>query len=145
LAVGDTDLASAIEDDAPQSSRPSLLLSASALVGGIVEGACALLVASSSAKVFVGLGAVAAAMKSSRLHADIVRIPVMVVSAAASVFILVVLWNAWRARNLSTAHWRKRRLSFREKLSFCVTLLASVLTLGLVIGEAIEHPIFHLR
>ena len=33
----------------------------------------------------------------------------------------------------------------RERVSFAITLLASVLTLALVVGEAIEHPIFHIH
>jgi len=110
-----------------------------------VEGACAILVASASAKLFVGLGAVAGAAKASRLHADVIRIPVLLVSAASAVIMLVVLWNAWRARNRSAARWRKRPMTTREKFSFVITLLASVLTLALFAGEAMEHPFFHLH
>jgi hypothetical protein len=36
-------------------------------------------------------------------------------------------------------------MTVREKCSFVITLLASVLTLALVVGEAIEHPIFHVH
>lgn len=144
MAASDTDLISPVEK-VEQSSSLSLLLSSAALVGSVIEGACAILVASASAKLLVGLGAVAAAVKASRLHADFVRIPVLLVSAAAAVLILLVLWNGWRARNQSAARWRKRPLTMREKLSFAITLLASVLTLALVIGEAIEHPILHLH
>ena len=86
-----------------QTSSPSLLLSSIALVGSLIEGACAILVASASAKLFLGLAAVAGAVKASRLHADIVRIPVLLVSAAAALITLLVLWNAWRARNRSAA------------------------------------------
>jgi heme/copper-type cytochrome/quinol oxidase subunit 2 len=121
------------------------LLSGVAFVGSLVEGACAILAASASAKLFIGAGAVAAAVKASRLHANIIRIPVLLVSAIAAVVMLVVLWNAWRARNRSAARWRKRPITIREKVSIAVTLLASALTLALVIGEAIEHPFFHLH
>ena len=132
-------------DESQGSSSPSLLLSSVALVGSLIEGACAILVASASAKLFLGLAAVAGAVKASRLHADIVRIPVLLVSAAAALITLLVLWNAWRARNRPAARWRKRPLTWREKFSFAVTLLASVMTLALVVGEAIEHPIFHIH
>jgi hypothetical protein len=44
-----------------------------------------------------------AAVKASRLHADIIRIPVLLVSAAAAVIMLAVLWNSWRARNRPAA------------------------------------------
>ncbi len=144
MPVTDADLISPVEET-QKSSSPSLLLSSAAFVGSLVEGACAILVASASAKLFVGLGAVAGAVKASRLHSDIVRIPVLLVSAAAALITLLVLWNAWRARNRSAARWRKQPMTLREKFSLAITLLASVLTLALVIGEAIEHPIFHVH
>ena len=144
MPVTDADLISPVEET-QMSSSPSLLLSSAAFVGSLVEGACAILVASASAKLFVGLGAVAGAVKASRLHSDIVRIPVLLVSAAAALITLLVLWNAWRARNWSAARWRKKPMTLREKFSLAISLLASVLTLALVIGEAIEHPIFHVH
>src|ERR1700730_16932164 len=144
VPVSDTNLISPVEEVQKPSSS-SLLLSSAAFVGGLVEGACAILVASASAKLFVGLGAVAGAVKASRLHADIVRVPVLLVSAASAVITLVVLWNSWRARNRPAARWRKKPMTLREKFSFAITLLASVLTMALVVGEVIEHPIFHVH
>jgi hypothetical protein len=79
------------------------------------------------------------------LHADIIRIPVLLVSAAAAVIMLAVLWNSWRARNRPAARWRKKPMTLREKFSFAITLVASVLTVALVVGEVIEHPIFHVH
>ena len=145
MPATDTDLILPTQEETHKPSSPSLLLSGAALVGSLVEGACAILVASASAKVFIGVGAVAGEVEASRLHANIIRIPVLLVSAIAAVITLVALWNAWRARNRSAARWRKRPMTFREKLSVAVTLLASALTLALVIGEAIEHPFFHLN
>jgi len=144
VPVTDADLISPVEET-QKSSSPSLLLSSAAFVGSLVEGACAILVASASAKLFVGLGAVAGAVKASRLHSDIVRIPVLLVSAAAALITLLVLWNSWRARNRSAARWRTKPMTLQKKFSLAISLLASVLTLALVIGEAIEHPILHVH
>jgi heme/copper-type cytochrome/quinol oxidase subunit 2 len=144
VAASNTDLILPAEET-QQSSSPSILLAGAAFLGSLVEGACAILVASASAKLFVGLGAAAGAVKASRLHADIIRIPVLLVSAAAAVVMLIVLWNSWRARHRSTARWRKKPMRMREKFSFVVTLFASVMTLALVVGEVIEHPIFHVH
>jgi hypothetical protein len=141
----DADLNLVVKKQAAASSSPSLLLSASAFIGSLVEGVCAILVASASVKSLAGIAALAGALKASRLHADIFRIPILLVSAAMAVVMLVVLWNAWRSRNRSASRWRKRPLTLRERLSFATTLLASILTLALVVGEAIEHPIFHLH
>jgi len=144
VPVNQIDLISPV-DETQKSSSPSFLLSSAALVGSLVEGACAILVASASAKIFLGVGALAGAAKASRLHADIVRIPVLLASTAAALLTLLVLWNAWRARNRSAARWRKKPMTLRETFSLAVTLLASVITLALVLGEAIEHPIFHIH
>jgi hypothetical protein len=144
VSVTDTALITPVEETQKPSS-PSLLLSSAAFVGGLVEGACAILVASASAKLFVGLGAVAGAVRASRLHADVVRVPVLLLSAASAVITLVVLWNSWRARNRPAARWRKKPLTMREKCTSALTLLASVLTLSLVVGEVIEHPVFHVH
>lgn len=144
MPVNQIDLISPV-DETQKSSSPSFLLSSAALVGSLVEGACAILVASASAKIFLGVGALAGAAKASRLHADIVRIPVLLASTAAALITLLVLWNAWRARNRSAARWRKKPMTLRETFSLAVTLLASVITLALVLGEAIEHPIFHIH
>jgi hypothetical protein len=144
MAASDTNLVSPVEK-VEQSSSPSLLLLSAAFVGSLIEGACAILVASASAKLFLGIGTAAAAVKASRLHADIVRIPVLLTSAAAALLMLFVLWNGWRARDRSAASWRKRPMTTREKISFAVTLVTSILTLVLVVGEVIEHPIFHVH
>jgi hypothetical protein len=144
VPVTNADLISLVEET-QKSSSPSLLLSSAAFVGSLVEGACAILVASASTKLFLGLGAVAGAVKASRLHADILRIPVLLVSAACAAIVLVVLWNSWRARNRSAARWRRKPLTMRERVSFAISLFASVLTLALVVGEVIEHPISHVH
>ena len=141
MAASDTDLALRAEK-AQRPSSPSLVLSSVAFLGSIVEGACAILVASSSAKLFLGLGAVAGAIRASRLHADVVRVAILLVSAATALLTLFILWNLWRARNRSAARWRRRPMTAREKLSLGITFSASVLTLAIVIGEAIEHPLF---
>src|SRR5207302_9738079 len=107
MPVTETDRISPVEET-QKSSSPSLLLSSAAFVGSLLEGACAILVASASAKLFVGLGAVAGAVKASRLHSEIVRIPTLLVAAAAALITLFFLWKAWHARNGSAARGPKQ-------------------------------------
>jgi hypothetical protein len=102
------------------------------------------LVATSSVKLFLGIASVAAAMQSSRFHADIIRVPVMLVSAVLACISLYTLWNGWRLRNLPAARWRKRPLSTQRKLGIALTLASSVAALVLVVAEALVHPLFHL-
>jgi hypothetical protein len=133
-------------DSAPPEQQPpertSVLLSATSVAAGIIQGACAILVASSTAKIFLGIAGLAAAVKTSELHADIVRIPMMLVSTILSLITLFVLWNAHRLRNLPSARWRKRPLTTRQKLGIAFSLGASVLTLVLVVAEITIHPLF---
>jgi hypothetical protein len=124
------------------SERTPILLSITSVAGGIIQGACAILVASSTAKIFLGIAALAAALKTSELHANIVRLPLMAISTILALITLVVLWNAHRLRNLPSARWRKRALTARQKAGFAFSFAASVLTLVLVIAEATIHPFF---
>jgi hypothetical protein len=123
-------------------SQSSVLLSGASVVSGIIQGACAILVASSSLKLLVGLAGLAAAMKSSRLHSEPVRIPLMAISTVLALVTLFVLWNARRLRNLPSARWRRRTLSLRTKLAICFSLVSAIATLALVIAELAIHPFF---
>lgn len=124
------------------SERTSVLLSISSVAGGIIQGACAILVASSTAKFFLGITALSAAVKSSELHANIVRLPLMAISTIFALITLFVLWNAHRLRNIPSARWRKRALTPRHRIGIAFSFSAAVLTLVLVIAEATIHPIF---
>lgn len=134
-------LESAATEDEPR-ERTSILLSATSFVGGIIQGACAILVASSTAKIFLGIAGLAAALKTSELHANIVRLPLMAISATLALITLFVLWNAHRMRNLPSARWRKHALSLRQRTGIAFSLAAAIVTLVLVVAEATIHPIF---
>ncbi|HEU5400721.1 MAG TPA: hypothetical protein VFU86_05145 [Terriglobales bacterium] len=135
------DLNSVATEQQP-SERTSVLLSATSFAGGIIQGACAILVASSTAKIFLGIAGLAAALKTSELHANIIRLPLMAVSAALALVTLFVLWNAHRMRNRSTSSWRKRALTARQKAGIIFSFAAAVLTLVLVVAEITIHPVF---
>jgi hypothetical protein len=120
----------------------SVLLSGVSIVSGIIQGACAILVASSSLKILVGLAGLAAAMKSSEIHSEPVRLPLMAISTVFAVVTLFVLWNGHRLRNLSSARWRKRELNPRAKLAIGFSMASALITLILVAAELYIHPIF---
>lgn len=122
--------------------RTSVLLSLTSFAGGLIQGACAILVASSTAKVFLGVAGLAAALKSSELHANIVRLPLMAVSTALALITLFVLWNAHRMRNLPSARWRRRALPTRQKVGIAFSFVAAFITLVLVVAEVTIHPLF---
>jgi len=133
-----------LEQQTEETKEPKapVWLSVISLAGGAVQGVCAILVASSSLKVLVSVAAFAGIMQTSKFHAPIVRLPLMFLSAVLALVTLYVLWNGHRLRNLKTAQWRKRKLSTKEKVSIGFSLIVSLITLLLVISEAILHPIF---
>ncbi len=126
----------------PVSERTSILLSATSFAGGIIQGACAILVASSTAKIFLGIAGLAAAVKTSELHANVIRLPLMAISTILALITLFVLWNAHRMRNLPSARWRTHALTARQKAGIAFSFAAAVITLVLVVAEATIHPIF---
>lgn len=116
---------------------------ASSLAAGLVQGACALLMATNAGKALLGLAAASVAAKASFLHSDPVRIPLMIGSAVGATVALYVLWNGWRLRNSSGARWRRQALTRRERWSIALTLVSALLTWALVIGEYFAHPVVH--
>ena len=136
---GSLDFATESEESAGQSS---ILLFITSVVAGIIQGACAVLVASSTAKIFLGVAGLAAALKTSEFHREPVRIPLMALSAGLAMITLFVLWNGHRMRNLPSARWRKRGLNYRQKAGIGFSMAVAVLTLVLVVAELIIHPFF---
>jgi len=80
-------------------------------------------------------------MKSSKIHSDPVRVPLMAVATLLALVTLFVLWNAHRLRNLPSARWRKQSLSLKRKAAIAFSLLSAVMTLVLVVAELVIHPI----
>jgi hypothetical protein len=136
-----------VEANEPSQSESTFptVLSAASLAGATIQGVCAILVASSSLKVLLGVAGVAAAVKTSSLHSDKIRVPLMLISAALASLTLYVLWNGWQLRKQPAARWRIRSLSRGQKLGIGFSLAASVTSWLLVIVEAVVHPIVFWR
>ena len=132
-------------DQEPSSSKRALQIGAPSLVGGLVQGACALLMATNAGKALLGIATTTVAARTSFIHSDPIRIPLMVVSALAATFVLYVLWNGWRLRTSAAARWRRQPLTKRERWSIGIAMACSFLTWVLVIGEYFAHPIVHSR
>jgi hypothetical protein len=132
--------------DSPENSRKrAVQLGAPSLVGGFIQGACALLMATNAGKALLGIASTTVAARSSFIHSDPIRIPLMIISALGALAVLYVLWNGWRLRNSPAAQWRRQPLSRRERWSVVFALASSLLTLALVVGEYFAHPIMHPR
>jgi hypothetical protein len=112
----------------------------------IVQGVCAMAVFISGVSTALGLSTLAAATAAgpaTGLHANRFRIPMLVLAGLGAVVNLVLLWNAERMRKSPSARWRMRPLTRKERWEKWIQFGASVLTLLLIAGELIAHPLFH--
>jgi hypothetical protein len=129
--------------DEAKASRRALRLGISSFIGAVIEGGCALLMLTSAGKMLLGLGSTVFAVRSTFLHSDIIRWPVMIASALGASIVLYIVWHERRLRNAPAASWRKRPLSKREKWRIRISVTSALFAWALVIGEYFAHPIVH--
>jgi len=111
----------------------------------IIQGVCAMAVFLSSIGTALGFSSLIAATvagPATGFHANRFRIPMLALAGLAAVVNLVLLWNAERMRRNPSARWRMRPLT-RRTLGQWIQLGTSVLTLLLIAGELLAHPLFH--
>ncbi len=137
--------AATAETDTPPLSRMagSAVVSLSALSVALIEGVCAGLVLLKGVALFTGLFAVSAAGASSWIHEDQVRLPLIVLAAAAALLNLYMVGNGWRLRRNPAAAWRVRPLTAAEKRHTALVVAASLFTLALLAGEVYGHHVLH--
>jgi hypothetical protein len=113
----------------------------------LLQSACAAVLAISGFRVLIGLSALAAAAgvnaPAKGFHQDAIRIPMLWLAAIGA---LANLYSVWRVRSLRArpaAQWRLQPVS-REKLrSERVQIVLAIVTLILVVAEAVTHPMLH--
>ena len=113
----------------------------------LLQSACTAVLLFSGISVGVGLGSFATALGLSRLagsfHADIIRIPMMVLALAGSLISLYVLWRVRSLRARPASQWRIRALSPKEKRTETFQFLLSVVTILLIAAEFTAHLWLH--
>jgi hypothetical protein len=112
----------------------------------VVQGVCAAAVFVSGISTALGfstLVAATAAGPATGFHANKFRIPMLAIAGAGALINLFLFWNAERMRRNPAARWRQRPLTRKERLEKWIQLSTSVLTLLLIAGELLAHPLFH--
>ena len=112
----------------------------------IVQGVCAMAVFVSGISTVLGLSTLAAATAAgpaTGFHAKRFRLPMLALAGLGAVVNLVLLWNAERMRKSPSARWRMRPLTRKERWEKWIQFGASALTLLLIAGELVAHPLFH--
>ena len=112
----------------------------------VVQAVCAATVAVSGISTALGFStliAATAAGPATGFHANKFRIPMLALAGAGALVNLFLFWNAERMRRNPAARWRQRPLTRKERLEKRIQLSTSILTLLLITGELLAHPLFH--
>ncbi|HET6928916.1 MAG TPA: hypothetical protein VFI45_01225 [Candidatus Acidoferrum sp.] len=116
----------------------------STLFLALVQSVCTVFAALSGLRLLIGAAAFGAAIgvmkiADAHIHIDAVRIPMVILALAGSVFNLVALWQVRRLRGRAASAWRQKSISRSKFASERVQLALSVLTLILLGVESYYH------
>lgn len=112
------------------------------LLFAVLESVCVFLIGLSKMGILVGVSSLLAAEKASSFHSEKFRIPILLIAVLGAVINLYSVWNFHRLRNASSAAWRRRPLTRRQKIKDSVLVALSALALVLVCAEIFVHPLF---
>jgi MFS family permease len=136
-----------ISDRISERIAGSRYLGISAFLFAILQTLCPAVIAISAVRVFIGLGALAAAAGTNApphgWHADWIRIPMMWIAAFGAALNLFVIWHVRRLRARPAAQWRIAPLSPGKLRSERVQIVLAVLTFVCLAAEWITHPMMH--
>jgi hypothetical protein len=122
-------------------------VSLSSLFFILLQSACTVAVAFSGINAAVGLGSFAAAIGLTQLtgsfHADLIRIPMITLALAGSLFTLYIVRRARVLRARPASQWRVRPLTPREKRKETIQIAISTLTIVLIVAEIVTHVILN--
>jgi hypothetical protein len=109
----------------------------------LLQSACTIAVAFSGINAAVGFGSFAAAIGLTRLtgsfHSDLIRLPMMALALAGSLFTLYIVRRARVLRARPASQWRIRSLTSKEKRKEAFQVVLSVLTILLIVSEIVTH------
>jgi hypothetical protein len=115
----------------------------SSLFFAVVQSVCTLFVALSGLQLLLSAAAFSAAIAAmhvvDKIHADAIRIPMVIFALAGAVFNLVAVWQVRRLRGRASAAWRQKAISRGKFASEGAQLALSLLTLLLLAVESFYH------
>jgi len=119
------------------------LLNWSGLLLAFLQSVCSGFIALHGIRFLVSIGAVVLASSTwalaEHLHADAIRIPMMLIALVAALVNLIALWQVRRLRHRSASAWRQQPLTLDKKRSEGVQFTLSILTLVLLVAEWAAH------
>ena len=113
----------------------------------LLQSACSAVMAVSGLRLLIGLGSLAAASFIPgfilSIHADKIRIPMMVIAVLGSVLNLYVVWRIRSLRARPASQWRAQPVTAKQRRSEKIQIALSILTLLLVVAEVLTHHALH--
>ena len=128
-------------------SGRSWIVAASSFLFVLLQSACTAVTAISGLRLLIGLTSLTAASLIPgfifTLHADRIRIPMLIVAVVGSVVNLYVLWRIRSLRSRPSSQWRMQPVTVKQRRSETFQFILSVLTLVLVVIECVIHHHLH--
>jgi hypothetical protein len=125
----------------------SRLIGLTSFIFILLQSACTAVMAISGLRLLIGLGSLAAASFIPgfifSIHADKIRIPMMVIAVLGSVLNLYVVWRIRSLRARPASQWRTQPVTAKQRRSETIQIALSILTLLLVVAEILAHHVLH--
>jgi len=119
----------------------------SSLFFAFLQSVCSTFIALHGIRLLVSVGAFVLASSAwgfaEHLHADAIRIPMMLIAFFGALLNLLALWQVRRLRRRASSAWRQQPLTPNERRTENVQLALSLLTFALLLIEEAAH--FHLK
>lgn len=136
------------ESHEPQAGTSrSWIIGLTSLAFVILQSACSAVVAISGLRLIIGLTSLAAASAIPgfvfAIHADRIRLPMLIVAILGSVLNLYALWRIRSLRLRPASQWRVQLPTNQQRRSETLQLVISLLTLALVVTECLVHHHLH--
>jgi len=122
------------------------IVSGSSLVFALLQSLCTAFVAISGLRLVIGLGSLASAIGAHvpwSLHADRIRIPMVLLAVAGSLINLYAIRRVRGLRQRPAAQWRMQPVPAAKLRSENVQILLALATLALLCVEEILHLVLH--
>ncbi len=112
----------------------------------VLQSICTAFVAISGLRLLLGLTWLASALGARvpwRLHADWIRIPMVLLALAGSLINLYAIWRIRRLRHRPASQWRMQPVSSTKLRSENLQIFLAVATLTLLFVEEVLHIVLH--
>jgi uncharacterized membrane protein len=122
-------------------------LGMTSVVFALLQALCPAVIAYSGLRVLIGLTALAAAAGTDApahgIHADFIRIPMMLFALFGTILNLFVIWQVRRLRHSPAAQWRLQPVSAKTLRSERIQIALAIVTFAALLAEWITHPMIH--